>query len=91
MIAAMEMNAQSLREWLVARRAAEARERAERLDTPLSPTESLSQALQLIAFASRLHGWPLPDDPRSLLEDRLAYTRWERLRAAWRRNGGRLH
>lgn len=88
---AMEMNTRTLREWLEARRAAEAREQAERRDTHSSPTESLRQAMQLIAFASRLHGWPLPDDGRSLHEDQLGYRRWERLRAAWRRNGGGLH
>ena len=85
----MEMNPRTLRQWLNARRAAEAREQAELRDAHVSPAESLR--LQLITFASRLHGWPLPDDPRSLQEDQLAYTRWGRLRAAWRRNGGGLH
>lgn len=84
----MEMNALTLRQWLADRRAAEARERAELRDEHPSPAESFRRALQLIAFASRRYGWPLPGDPRSLREDELAYQRWERLRAAWRRNGG---
>jgi len=87
----MEMNARTLREWRDARRAAEAREQAERRTTHSSPSDSLRQAVQLIAFASRLHGWPLPDDPRSLDEDQMAYTRWGRLRAAWQRNRDGLH
>ena len=90
MLDAMEMNARTLRWWLNARRAAEVREQAELRDKHPSPAESLRQALQLIAFASRRHGWPPPDDLRSLHEDRLVYTRWERLRAAWRSNGGGL-
>ena len=91
MLSAMEMNPRTLRQWLNARRAAEAREQAELRDEHVSPAESWRQALQLIAFARRWYGWPLPDDRRSLQEDQLAYTRWERLRVAWRRNGGGLH
>jgi len=91
MLEAMGMDARTLRRWVNGRRAAEARERAERSAAHPSPAESWRQALQLIALASRRYGWPLPDDPRSLQEDRFAYTRWERLRAAWRQSGGRLH
>jgi hypothetical protein len=46
-----------------------------------------AQAMDLIELASRRYGWPLPDDPRSLEEDRLAYRRWARLRAAYRPGG----
>jgi hypothetical protein len=91
MIQGMETDSRALRRWLNGRRAAEARERAERGAAHPSPAESWRQALLLIAFASRRSGWPLPDDPRSLHEDGLAYARWERLRAAWRQSGGRLH
>jgi hypothetical protein len=90
MLGLMEMSSRTLRQWLYARRAAEARERAEWRNRRASPAAALHQALQLVTFASRLHGWPLPDDPRSLDEDELGYIRWERLRAAWRRDGGRL-
>jgi hypothetical protein len=91
MFEAMGMDAPTLRRWLNGRRAAEARERAERDAAHPSPAQAWGQAMQLIAFASRRYGWPLPDDARSLDEDRLAYARWERLRAASRQNGGRLH
>jgi hypothetical protein len=58
MLDLMEMSAGALHQWLNARRAAEGRERAELRATCATLRESLHQALPLIAFASRLHGWP---------------------------------
>ncbi len=85
----MEMTAESLRIWLEARRGAEERERDESRRERRTPAEAFEQALQLIAFTSRIHGWPIPDDPLSLEQDRIGYERWESLRKAWRLHDGK--
>jgi hypothetical protein len=36
----------------------------------------------MIALASRLHGWPLPELERDRRQDLEAYARWARLRKA---------
>ena len=82
------MDAAALRRWLAGRAAAERRERRENVHRPLSAAESLRQAFALIAFAGRRHGWPLPEDTHSRAEDERGYARWDRLRAAWSRDGG---
>lgn len=78
----MKMDRRALRAWLDARHAAEMREREEIRTAPLSAQASYRSALRLIAFSSEIHGWPLPEDERSLDEDRAGYDRWSRLRAA---------
>lgn len=84
----MVMDAVSLRRWISGRRAAEQRELDERRMEHRSVGESFEQAMRLVALASRLHGWPLPDDPVSARQDAIGYQRWDRLRAAWQRHAG---
>ncbi len=66
------------------RRAAARRERDE-LQAP-DPEVALRRGLAMIALASRLHGWPLPESERDRRQDREAYDRWATLR---RRLAGR--
>ncbi len=69
-----------LRRWVLARRAAAAEEaRLAVLERP-STAEAFERGLDLIALATDLHGWPLPEDPPSARQDDLAYARWARLR-----------
>ena len=63
---------------MAGRRAAERRERAEQ--HPIDPEVALRRGLAMIALASRLHGWPLPESERDRQQDQEAYARWSRLR-----------
>lgn len=71
-------------EWIASRRAAAARERREQREAGADPRKAIEQALALIAFAGRLHGWPAPEDPVSEREDTEMREQWVRLRAALR-------
>ena len=63
---------------MAGRRAAGRRERHEyRL---IDPQTALHRGLAMIALASRLHGWPLPESDRDRRQDREAYARWVKLR-----------
>jgi len=73
-----------LSEWLISRRAAEARERREMRETGPDPRRAIEQALALIALGGELHGWPAPEDPVSEREDAEMREQWSRLRAALR-------
>lgn len=75
------MNREELRAWILARRAAEARERRERTSVPESPSDAIRRSLALIALGARLHGWPHPEDAVTRREDGIVYERWRRLRA----------
>lgn len=79
------MNPDEIRCWVANRRAAALREAKETRRAPPGEDECVRRALSLIALAGRLHGWPLPEDPVSLREDRLGYERWARLRRNWSR------
>jgi hypothetical protein len=76
------MQPADVRRWALARRAADARERAEARADPTPRDAAISGALALVALAGRLHGWPVPvDDPDTRREDLLGYARWSKLRA----------
>jgi hypothetical protein len=74
-------NPEDLRRWVEDKRAAEARER-EAVRGSSFARDPIRAALDLIAIAGRLHGWPIPPDPVRQREDELARERWARLRKA---------
>lgn len=63
---------------MAGRRAAERREREEQRQ--IDPETAFRRGLAMIALASRLHGWPLPESERDRRQDQEAYARWSRLR-----------
>jgi hypothetical protein len=69
---------QDIRRWIAGRRAAERREHTEQ--RVLDPQIAFRRGLAMIALASRLHGWPLPESERDRRQDQEAYARWARLR-----------
>lgn len=75
------MRPEDLRRWVMQKRAAAERERAEVRRGSFSP-DPIGAALDLIALGGELHGWPFPEDPVTLREDDLARKRWARLRRA---------
>ncbi|HVF58491.1 MAG TPA: hypothetical protein VNJ70_01560 [Thermoanaerobaculia bacterium] len=80
------MEPQDLLRWVEARRAADERERLERRERGVDRERSVRAALSLIAFAGRLHGWPLPENEVRRREDALVQESWMRLRSHY---GGR--
>jgi hypothetical protein len=70
-----------IRRWVEQRRLAERREQQESAGKVPPPAEAFARGLRMIALAGELHGWPLPEDESSRLEDHQAYARWARLRA----------
>jgi hypothetical protein len=60
-------------------------ERSEAVEDELSPSDSLSRALDLIAFVAELHGWPLPGDVVSREEEAAVRESWAKLRHHYRR------
>jgi hypothetical protein len=74
-------NPEDLRRWVEDKRAAEAREREAARGSSFA-RDPIRAALDLIAIAGRLHGWPIPPDPVRQREDDLARERWARLRKA---------
>jgi hypothetical protein len=69
-----------LRRWVLSRRAAAEEERRLAQAEQPSADEAFDRALDLIALAADLHGWPLPEDATSLAQDHAAYERWSKLR-----------
>lgn len=69
---------EEIRRWIAGRRAAERREREEQC--AVDPQIALRRGLAMIALASRLHGWSLPESETDRRQDREAYARWVRLR-----------
>lgn len=72
---------EDLRRWVEDRRAAGERERQQARAGGFA-RDPIRAALDLIAVAGRLHGWPIPEDPVRQREDELARERWARLRQA---------
>lgn len=77
-----ESSPEDLRRWVEDKRAAEVRERQEARGGSFT-RDPVRAALDLIAIAGRLHGWPIPPDPVRQREDELARERWNRLRRAF--------
>lgn len=73
---------EDLRRWVEDKRAAEERERAEVRGGSFA-RDPVRAALDLIAIAGRLHGWPIPPDLVRQREDEVARERWARLRRAF--------
>jgi hypothetical protein len=74
------MSAAELRRWALTRRAAAREEALLACAERPTPEDAMERALELIALAADLHGWPLPEDATSQHEDRIAYKRWAKLR-----------
>lgn len=72
---------ESLRRWVEDRRAAAERERQAAREDGFA-RDPVRAALDLIAVAGRMHGWPIPEDAVRRREDELARDRWDRLRQA---------
>lgn len=72
---------EDLRRWVEDKRAAEAREHEAARGGSLA-RDPVRAALDLIAIAGRLYGWPIPPDAVRQREDELARERWARLRKA---------
>ena len=70
---------QELRRWVDDKRAAEERER-EAVRGGSFARDPVRAALDLIAVAGRIHGWPIPVDAVRRREDELARERWSNLR-----------
>jgi hypothetical protein len=77
------VRSEDVRRWLEQRRRAEEREHAEQRGRPPPPREALARGLELIELASRMLGWPIPEDDVSRGRD-------ERTRAVWKRLRERL-
>ncbi len=77
------MSPDELRRWIAARRAAAARERAEIRNNPPTASQAVQAALTLINFTANLHGWPPPEDPVTVREDREVRAAWAKLRQCW--------
>ena len=69
-----------------ARRATEEREREERRERGADREWSVRTALALIAFAGRLHGWPLPEDEVTARENEQVRENWAQVRAFYRQH-----
>ena len=67
------MSPEAIRSWMAGRRLAARRELAER--QAIDPQTAFRRGLAMIALASRLHGWPLPESERDRQQDREAYAR----------------
>lgn len=74
------MRSKDLLRWVDSRRAAEQREKLEARQTGPDSAGAIRSALALMALATRLYGWPVPEDPVTLREDALARERWHRVR-----------
>lgn len=70
-----------LRRWIEDQRAAQEREREQARGGAFA-RDPVRAALDLIAVAGRLHGWPIPPDAVRRREDEIARERWARLRRA---------
>lgn len=75
---------EDIRRWAENLRAVEERARDEARERGYV-ADSIAASLDLIAFASRLHGWPLPRDPLREREDEAVRDTWQRLREAFSR------
>jgi len=78
---ASESTPEDLRRWVEDKRAAEERERQAARGGTFA-RDPIRAALDLIAIASRLHGWPIPPDAVRQREDELSRETWARLRKA---------
>lgn len=76
-----DMDPADLRQWIAGHRLAAQRQREEAAEHGFSP-DPIRAALDLIAVAGELHGWPPPTDPVSEREDEVARQRWSQLRKA---------
>ena len=76
------MDREDIRRWVRQRELAAQREQDELRAGNPAPGEVFERGLRMIALAGRLHGWPLPEDPLDVEQDREAYLRWARLRRA---------
>lgn len=72
---------EDLRRWAENWREAAARDRDSAL-VHARGRDSVLLALDLIAIAGALHGWPIPEDRVRLREDELRRSRWLGLRRA---------
>jgi len=72
---------EDLRRWVEDRRAAEEREQQAARQGGFA-RDPVRAALDLMAIAGRMHGWPIPEDVVRRREDELARDRWDRLRHA---------
>lgn len=75
------MDPADLRRWVAGHRLAAERQREEAAERGFHP-DPIRAALDLIAVAGQLHGWPPPKDPVTEREDELARECWNRLRKA---------
>jgi hypothetical protein len=66
--------------WVSNHRAVARREAQELARDAGTPEQAISAALGLVALYGSLHGWPGPEDPVSLREDREMWERFARLR-----------
>ena len=76
-----DMDPTDLRRWVAGHRLAAERQRQEAAERGFHP-DPIRAALDLIAIAGHLHGWPAPRDPVTEREDEFARERWRRLRKA---------
>ena len=79
----MSVDAEELKRWVAARRAAEDRELAEVGENPPSVREAVAAALALVALCGRLIGWPVPEDAVRARENEQARQSWATLRARY--------
>jgi hypothetical protein len=75
---------EDLRRWVEDWQAVDARLRDEARRKGPSP-DAVAAALDLIATAGRLHGWPIPEDRVRQRDDEVGRERWARLRRAFGR------
>ena len=69
-----------LRRWVDDWKAVEAVERDEAAREKISASKAVAEALELLNFAARLHGWPLPVDEIDRRDVELARERWVALK-----------
>lgn len=77
------MTREDLRRWVENYRAAEELQREELRHNPPTREKSIQTALELIAVAASLHGWPFPTTVVDEREDLEVAEAWMRLRAAF--------
>src|SRR5690606_23015167 len=69
----LHVSPEQIRQWMAGRRSAARRECVEQHALP--PQEAVRRGLGVIAFVSRIHGWPVPETEADRREDRAAYAR----------------
>lgn len=73
---------EELRRWVDDRRASAEREREEVRASGAFVEDPIGAAIDLIAIAGEMYGWPLPEDPVTQRENEIAWESWARLRRA---------